>query len=108
MVLSRGIAPRSAGYQPAALLLSYERKEYESWSDAPVLPRATPDPKSGGFDGSLASDETGSPAWTRTMTSGVTDRQAALTSQRNENGRTPRASPDSKSDRFADSLTSDG
>ncbi len=26
------------------------------WSDTPVLPRATPDPKSGGFDGPLASD----------------------------------------------------
>lgn len=47
MVPPRGIAPRSIGYRPIALLLSYEGME--KWSRAPVLPRVSPRPKRGGL-----------------------------------------------------------
>ena len=89
MVPPRGDAPRSPGYLPGALLLSYGGVErlFQVVSIIGGAPEnRTLDAFAGrsGFQDRFlvyagrAPFEIGSPAWTRTMTIGLTGRQAPL------------------------------
>ena len=106
MVPLRGDAPRSSGYLPGALLLSYgggmKMAEHQRIAAPAAMPNALRDwsnalsrkplhsgrvgKRSGFRDRFLvyagrAPLKFGSPAWTRTMTIGLTGRQAPLPHQ---------------------------
>lgn len=80
-VARRGNAPRSAGCEPAVLRLNYRAKEWRSARDSNPGHRCRCDCfQDSVLDQPDALREMGSPTWTRTTTTRLTDGHAALTS----------------------------